>query len=746
MTAIKSIPLQALPESAFRVLVGQPLDTEDRLSPNSAYRFVPVFFRAIDIRASAIARMPLQVVNAAGTVVQQTGDVATLLDTVRALLYLTEASIVLTGRAYWLLERNTFGRNETPRWLVPNSVEPQYDPEQGLTSFARRVGSKTIRLALDDMIWWWSPNIEAESGPGPGAGARALAAATALRNQDLYVANYFSKGALKTPIVKYRGNPTDGERNRLRAFFKGLMGLRRAFEPEVFNEDVSFETLGDALNDTVNPALTDQTRADVLMALGVPHSLVLANAANYATAQQDYLSFYTLTIIPEMDSLILPPLNRWLAGRGLRVVGDYAALEVLQAQQLTQAQAVTQLVGRPILTVDEGRRLIGYEPLPAPVADSAAPESTKTEQHPIMGYHIDSGVVSRNEARAQLGLPPEDESQDQRLRRLQSTLAVVGAATGVGIPLQAALRMVGLDVPELEAAKPMENPEVSPSSTAAMRADLARWERKALKRLRESGRADVPFSSTEITPHIMASVSARLAVASTPGDVRAAFKGEGWRLLTEVEQRLYDAITLVLATHSSDVARRILRGQPIEMDALEADLVAALIPVVAQVWTEQIRDLEAAWSIGLPASGTTGSAATDFAQAYTYRRVTGITDTTRTIISKAVASYTSTPGMTRAQLEAQLAPAFGPVRASLIAVSEVTRAASAAQMDYQIRARAAGIELVRVWRTLADELVCSVCGPLNSKSESEWSEVYPDGPGAHAGCRCAVTLKLKEGS
>jgi hypothetical protein len=38
-----------------------------------------------------------------------------------------------------------------------------------------------------------------------------------------------------------------------------------------------------------------------------------------------------------------------------------------------------------------------------------------------------------------------------------------------------------------------------------------------------------------------------------------------------------------------------------------------------------------------------------------------------------------------------------------------------------------------VWRTLRDEKVCTLCGPLDGKPESEWGV---DAPPRHVNCRC----------
>jgi len=80
---------------------------------------------------------------------------------------------------------------------------------------------------------------------------------------------------------------------------------------------------------------------------------------------------------------------------------------------------------------------------------------------------------------------------------------------------------------------------------------------------------------------------------------------------------------------------------------------------------------------------------------------------------------------------------FGPVRAEMIAVTEVTRAASEGEQEMARELAAAGIEMVPVWQTNNDELVCEICEPKNERpiKDAEY-------PPAHPRCRCWVNYEF----
>ncbi len=131
-------------------------------------------------------------------------------------------------------------------------------------------------------------------------------------------------------------------------------------------------------------------------------------------------------------------------------------------------------------------------------------------------------------------------------------------------------------------------------------------------------------------------------------------------------------------------------------------------------------------------------AAADWASRYTFELVKGITDNSRAALQSAVSAYFE-QGQTIGQLEDAIAPTFGPVRAEAIAVTEVTRAAMEGEAETVKELAAEGIEMVAVWQTRNDELVCTICGPRHNKKQGDgWDKEEP----AHPRCRCWVNHEL----
>jgi hypothetical protein len=112
--------------------------------------------------------------------------------------------------------------------------------------------------------------------------------------------------------------------------------------------------------------------------------------------------------------------------------------------------------------------------------------------------------------------------------------------------------------------------------------------------------------------------------------------------------------------------------------------------------------------------------------------VGGITDTTRNALQKEVAAFLQNGDMTIQDLAQRLYRYYSPTRAELIAITEVTRAASEGE-DATIREieKLSGDKYEPIWQTANDERVCIICGPRHNKVVAK-----DDKPPAHPRCRC----------
>ena len=327
-------------------------------------------------------------------------------------------------------------------------------------------------------------------------------------------------------------------------------------------------------------------------------------------------------------------------------------------------------------------------------------------------------VMTVDEARAELGKDPLEDSSTGAM------LVPVAAAAGRAMGMTGMGGMGGGGGREGKEGK----------EGKAIREELKRW-RSVVKRAGEG----YEFESKVIPQALMDGVRAAIGAVGVEGAFRFVKQAPDAR--DEIETRVLEVVAQVLSVHIKKFSGSIVEtGREPDYGPLSNDLSGALEPELTAIATEVA--LRTAMEVGVEFDiAVINAAALDWARTYTYELIKGLTATTQGVVRGAVSQFIRTAGMTREQLEALLQPAFGDVRASMIAVTEVTRAYSAATRMYENLLEAAGIRMNGYWQTRADELVCPICGPLNNKPEEVWKDAFRDGPPAHVNCRCWVVLR-----
>ncbi len=265
-------------------------DDESVLTPLHAYSCVPYLFRAVDLRAKAVAGMPWQVLRLEdGADVSDAPATHRLLADMRVRLYQTEADLCLHGTACWLKVYSRSGAPLAPRRVLPTSIVPCYDGTHGLVGFERSTASGTRLLQPDAVIWIAQPTVHGELGAGTPPAQVALAAAQVLHQLDRFTESFFRRGAIRATLLAVEGNPSRADLDRLELWWRRLVtGVRRAWESVAIRSNVRPIVIGEGLEALANQHLTTQLRQDVGAALGVPETLLTASAANYAVDRSAY--------------------------------------------------------------------------------------------------------------------------------------------------------------------------------------------------------------------------------------------------------------------------------------------------------------------------------------------------------------------------------------------------------------------------------------------------------------------------
>jgi len=385
----KSIPIDRFPAEAWSVIAGNR-------EPNEAQKYadaVAYLYRAIEVRANALVSVPWKIYRGNSDTVlwasedENPPDPLMWAQDLPLLLWRTSIAWSFYNEAFWQKEKNRV-RVLSLRWLDPDSMTPKWDKKAGLIAFERKLGEETITFAPEEIVYAWKQGIR-ETTPAVPPAQAAMQAAGVLYNADAFAAGFFERGAIKATLLTIDGNPSDNELKRLESWWKRFFsGVKDAWSTAAVRADVKAVPVGEGLESLTNATLTPEKREDIATALGVPHSMIMSNAANYATADMDKRTFYDVTVVP--DCLLLQrQLNRQLFGpMGYRLSFDPQEMAVYQEDESKRSAAFAAYVGAglPLSMVAEMLGLyipddMEYSDLdklnePDPVSVSMAPAQT----------------------------------------------------------------------------------------------------------------------------------------------------------------------------------------------------------------------------------------------------------------------------------------------------------------------------------------------------------------------------------
>lgn len=131
--------------------------------------------------------------------------------------------------------------------------------------------------------------------------------------------------------------------------------------------------------------------------------------------------------------------------------------------------------------------------------------------------------------------------------------------------------------------------------------------------------------------------------------------------------------------------------------------------------------------------GLVNEAVREWSRTMSLDLVKGITETSRKFTTDAIGAWIES-GEPLGKLSKALEPMFGPVRAEMVASSEITRAFQ--QGNVAAWKESGVVDGIR-WQAVGDELVCEICGPLHNQTDALDGDFGGVGqPPAHPRCRC----------
>jgi hypothetical protein len=320
---VKSIDLPQFPNEAWQ-FYGEDEETE---KPD-LYKSVAAVFRAFNLTANATSRIPFALVKGKEDydVSDNWQNKVLFMPKPKELIRLWRLSLSATNSAYGFMEnRRLTGKNL--RYIVPSSITPKVDPQDGLVGFKRTIGtgSKDYPLGNSNPIFWmWRMDHTTELLPAKATEFQAMcAAAGILYYADNHIQAFFKRGGIKPTMLVLKGMTTpekikDIESIWTKVISGGYKYLAKIFQGVAADGGLEAQNMGEGVESLKDEQINRSKIEAISMALGIPLSMLLSNSNNYATAQVELKSWYDNGLAPWCDFMAEEMTDKLFKPLGLR--------------------------------------------------------------------------------------------------------------------------------------------------------------------------------------------------------------------------------------------------------------------------------------------------------------------------------------------------------------------------------------------------------------------------------------------
>lgn len=445
----------------------------------------------------------------------------------------------LTGDAYVWLNRTGPDKPPSEMWILPtDKMRPVPDEKLYLRGYEYSPQSGSAIL-LDT---WEICHLKRFNPLNEFVGMSALESLMTVARGDIAMqawnTNYFARDHAKPPgalAFSDRINDSDWEtmKRDLEKEFGGtqrrMMRLRGAGKG-----GVQWLNFGVTQKDMEFLQARTFNKEEIFGTLAPGLASMLAVNATEANSIAGKNTFLEMAVWPihqavgeKFTSEILPAYGDDLVGEfdDVRVDDRVMKLDEQQASYnvLTVAEAREKYYGLLPLGDVRDLALVSGSELPVEIEAGAA-QGAKGEGSEIFGYHIESGVVTKNEVREGLGLPPQDDTDERKLQDAKRRLAVIQAAVSAGLDIGQAIELSGMKGVKPPPALPKMSIQPDLKMGEAFRADLLRWQRKITKRAKADRPIEgITFESDMIPSALRAAIEGALSEVKAIPDIRGIF-------------------------------------------------------------------------------------------------------------------------------------------------------------------------------------------------------------------------------
>jgi hypothetical protein len=338
------------------------LSTGGNGSADELYRVVSWIFWCVNRRADAIGQMPFAIYPLGVEDDDPDKEVKDFPVDLRPMLWQAEAWLALEGWA--------FVHNRLPdklQVLNAYTMKVKEHDQDGPTVFEQQYKGKKVLFDAEEIVYFrlWNPRDDINAGTAPSSPANVPGQVIEATNE--WPNKFFKNGAIPAVLLTTEGSPPERERQRIESKWnERLQGVANAFRTYVMGHGLKPEVIGQPVSELAMPELSKDKKEQILAAFKMPPGFAEPRVAQ-AERRELKTEAYEFCYIPEWEVWIEPVINEQLLNPlGLRLSANPNELEIFQRQELEKAEAMAFAINgvalpafeKKLMTPDEVRSWI----------------------------------------------------------------------------------------------------------------------------------------------------------------------------------------------------------------------------------------------------------------------------------------------------------------------------------------------------------------------------------------------------
>lgn len=330
-----------------------------KLFPDAGNMNLSSVFRSVELISDSIACLPilLRLKDSKHKDVDTNHPLNSVLDRHFLLIKKLMVDVLTDGNAYCYIRRDNKGDVLELRYIPQSKVTVNYNEKNNTVTYNCSLISPKKIEAIN--MLHFRKNTDVNNIIGNGVFKYAKKAMDLSKACDASSSNYFQNGGSISGVLTVEGQLSNQQREQIRqswnqTFTDGGSGVA------ILQGNMDYKPIGSTLKDSQCLEAREYNSVELSRFFGVQPWL-LGATSSVGDIEAIQLDFYLHTLLPyiqmiedELNSKLLKPSEQFVYSI------DFEDNYLIRVNKLTQANYVTTLVNNGLITLNEGRVLLGF--------------------------------------------------------------------------------------------------------------------------------------------------------------------------------------------------------------------------------------------------------------------------------------------------------------------------------------------------------------------------------------------------